>query len=273
MAAVEKSSREWDSSTYHQVSKPHLGWGAKVLERVPLAVAQTVLDVGCGTGKNTAELLERLPRGRVIASDLSENMLRSARDYLLPRFAGRVSFVLADMQAIPFREAVHGIFSTAAFHWVSDHDRLFASLFAALRSGGWLEAQCGGGPNLARIRQHVGVIISCVEFAPYFAGWQDPWNFEDADSAAETLRRAGFVEVSTSLEPSPQQFSAAADFKQYLATVTLHRHLERIPEPSLRHRFLDTIVLRAEQDNPPFVMDYWRLNISAKKPKGGAGLF
>jgi trans-aconitate 2-methyltransferase len=266
MSTAEKNSREWDSNTYHQVSRPHLGWGAKVLERVPLTAGQTVLDVGCGTGKNTAELLERLPRGRVIASDLSENMLRAARDHLLPRFAGRISFVLADMQAIPLREAVNGVFSTAAFHWVPDHDKLFAGLHGALRPGGWLEAQCGGGPNLARIRQHVGVIISCAEFAPYFVGWQEPWNFEDADSAAERIERAGFVEVSTSLEPSPQQFSTAADFKQYLAAVTLHRHLERIPEPALRQRFLHTIALRAEQDDPPLVMDYWRLNISARKP-------
>jgi len=273
MTAVEKNSREWDSSTYHRVSKPHLEWGAKVLERVPHAIGQVVLDAGCGTGKNTAELLERLPRGRVIASDLSENMLRSARDHLLPRFAGRVSFVLADMQAIPLRDAVHGVFSTAAFHWVPDHDRLFASLFAALRPGGWLEAQCGGGPNLARIRQHVGVIVACPEFAPYFSGWQEPWNFEDADSTAERIRRAGFVEVSTSLEASPQPFTTPADFKQYLATVTLHRHLERIPEAALRERFLDTIALRAQQDDPPLVMDYWRLNIGARKPGGGPGLY
>jgi len=267
MISADNRAREWDSSTYHRVSRQHLAWAAKVLERVPVAVGQTVLDAGCGSGKITAELLDRLPRGRVIASDLSENMLRSAREYLLPRFAGRVGFVLADMQAIPLHETVQGVFSTAAFHWVPNHERLFASLYAALCPGGWLEAQCGGGPNLARIREHVGVIISCAEFAPYFIGWQEPWNFADADTAAERVRRAGFIEVSTSLEPSPQQFSDAQEFKQYLATVTLHRHLDRIPDPTLRRRLLDALALRAEQDYPPLVMDYWRLNISGRKPK------
>ncbi|MBV9610750.1 MAG: methyltransferase domain-containing protein [Acidobacteria bacterium] len=266
MFTNENLSREWDSTTYHRLSKPHVEWGAQVLERVPVSPNQTILDVGCGSGKITAELLERLPSSRVIASDLSGNMVRSARDNLLPRFAERVSFLRADMQAIPLRNDVDGVFSTAAFHWVPDHDALFANLHAALHSGGWLEAQCGGGPNLARIRQHVGAIISCAESAAYFAGWQEPWNFADAETAAARLSGAGFAEVHTWLEPSPQQFDTAADFKQYLATVTLHRHLDRIPDVALRERFLDAVTLRAEQDDPPLLMDYWRLNISARKP-------
>ena len=266
MTFPENPSREWDSASYHRLSRPQMAWGTKVLERVPVVVGQAVLDAGCGSGRITAELLDRLPRSRVVASDLSENMLRAARETLLPRFAGRVAFVLADMQAVPLFEAVDGVFSTAAFHWVPDHDRLFASLFSALVPGGWLEAQCGGGPNLALIRKHAAVIISCAEFAPYFSGWQEPWNFTDADTAATRLRHTGFVDIETSLEPSPQQFSNAADFKQYLATVTLHRHLERIPDRALRQRLIDMITLRAEQDDPPLVMDYWRLNLSARKP-------
>ncbi len=260
-------SHEWDSTTYHQLSQPQFGWGAKVLARLPLRGDETVLDVGCGTGRLTAELLQRLATGRVIAVDLSWNMLQSARAHLLPRFSEHINFVQADMQDLPLSCAVEGVFSTAAFHWAPDHHRLFAGLFRALVTGGWLEAQCGGGPNLARVRAHAKALIATPEFKAYFSGWNPPWEYADGETTAGRLRRAGFVEVKTWLEPSPQQFPGPAEFSRYLGTVTFHRHLERLPAPELREQFLDRMARLAAKDDPPFVMDYWRLNMSARKPK------
>jgi trans-aconitate 2-methyltransferase len=203
----------------------------------------------------------------VIAVDLSSNMLQSARAHLLPRFDGRVIFIQADMQDLPLSGTVEGIFSTAAFHWAPDHERLFAGLLRALIPGGWLEAQCGGGPNLARVREHAKAVMATPEFKQYFACWGLPWEYADAETTAARLRRAGFTEVKTGLEPSPQQFPGAAEFSQYLGTVTFHRHLERLPSPELRERFLDAVAKLVSKDDPPFVMDYWRLNMSARRPK------
>lgn len=259
-------SREWNSTAYHRLSRPQVGWGQKLLARVQVRGDETVMDAGCGTGRLTGELLERLPAGRVIAVDLSENMLRTAREHLLPRFAGRVFFVCADLQELPFCEVLDGIFSTAAFHWAPDHERLFRNLYRALKPGGWLVAQCGGGPNLACLLQRVAVITSCREFAEFFAGWRNPCEYADDITTARRLRRAGFLEVETSLEQSPAVLSGAEEFRDYLATVTLHRHLGRIPDPRLRERFLDELAQHAAQDDPPFRMDYVRLNLSGRRP-------
>ena len=266
MPLPDSASREWNSSAYHRLSQPQFGWGRKLLERIAVRGDETVLDIGCGTGRLTAELLERLPHGRVIAVDLSRNMLEKARDHLLPRFGGRVAFIEADMQALPFEQIADGVFSAAAFHWAPDHDRLFQGLFRALKPGGWIEAQCGGGPNLERIRHRVKAIIARPEFAPHFAAWANPWEYADPETTTGRMRRAGFVAVKTWLESSPAHLSGAEDFKEYLATVTLHRHLERLPTPELRDRFLSELAERAAEDDPPFVMDYWRLNITGKKP-------
>jgi Tat protein secretion system quality control protein TatD with DNase activity len=80
------------------------------------------------------------------------------------------------------------------------------------------------------------------------------------------LRRAGFVEVETNLEHSPAVLSDAEGYKEYLATVTLHPHMARMTDDHLRGRFLEELARRGAQDDPRFVMDYWRLNVSARRP-------
>ena len=87
---------------------------------------ETLMDAGCGTGRLTAELLQSLPRGRVVGVDLSVNMLAGARDYLASDFGGKFLLVAADLQDLPFEGVFDGIFSTAAFHWVLDHRPSFS---------------------------------------------------------------------------------------------------------------------------------------------------
>jgi trans-aconitate 2-methyltransferase len=260
--------REWNSEVYQRVSAPQFAWGKKVLDRVRLQGDETVLDAGCGTGRLAGELLERLPRGRVLAVDLSRNMLQTARRQLEPRFAGRVCFVVSDLQRLPFHQVADGIFSAAVFHWIKDHERLFRSLHSALRPGGWLEAQCGGGPNLAALLQRAQALISAPPLAQFFIGWQSPWEYASPETTAERLRRAGFSDVSTGLEPAPVQLSGAEEYREYLANVIFHRHLERISQPELRRQFLDQLMRQSAQDDPPFLLDYWRLNMSARRDRG-----
>src|SRR5579862_616790 len=148
-------SREWDSAAYQRISGPQYSWGQKVLARLRLRGDELVLDAGCGTGRLTAELLEQLPRGSVVALDLSHNMTATAREQLRPRFGDRAQFVVADLQHLPFSSVFDCIFSTASFHWVPNHELLFRSLHVALKPGAWLIGQCGGKGNLERLRERV----------------------------------------------------------------------------------------------------------------------
>ena len=255
-------TREWDAATYHRLSNHQAEWGQKVLRRLSVRGDETVVDAGCGSGRVTAGLAKLLPRGRIIAVDLSEQMLRQAADNLAGA-APRVDLLCADLAALPIRNSAEGIFSTAAFHWVRDHDRLFPALFAALKPGGWLEAQCGGGPNIAGVRRRAGTVMARPEFSSYFAGWREPWTFPDEQTAAEHLRRAGFTQIRAWTEPAGFAMPTPEDYRQYLITVTLHQHIARVTDPALRERFLDQVV---ELAKPELYFDYWRLNLQARKP-------
>jgi len=258
--------REWNAGVYHKVSNPQLDWGLSVLERLPLEGSETVLDIGCGTGRLTEKLAERLPRGRAVGIDQSRNMLRAAREHLSERRGGRVMFACADAAALPFASAADAIFSTATFHWVLDHERLFASLFTALRPGGRLVAQCGGGPNLHRLHERCVRLMHDPIFAPHFRRWTRPWEFADADTTARRLERAGFTRIETSIHASPVLQPDAGAFSEFVEHVICRPHLEHLQEASLRARFMERLTEQAALDSPPFELDYWRLNLAAQRP-------
>lgn len=267
MDKPSKASREWNSSEYHRLSQPQVSWGKKVLARLRLRGDELILDAGCGSGRLTGELLEALPNGRAVGLDLSQNMLQTARQHLEPEFRSRISLVAADMASLPFVRAFDGIVSTAAFHWVMDPARLFRNLFQALRPGGWLQAQCGGAGNIARLRERMRTLAQSPSYATYLADFPEPWVYLDAETAAAMLRAAGFIEVKTDLESAPTIFDGRQQYFDFVKAVIVRQHIERISDPELRLQYVSELTDLAASDDPPFQLDYWRLNISARVPE------
>jgi trans-aconitate methyltransferase len=192
-------------------------------------------------------------------------MLRGAREYLSPRYR-QVGFAQADGSALPVAGVADAVFSTATFHWVHDHAALFGSLFGALRPGGVVVAQCGGGPNIKRVHDRCDVLMRKAPFAPWFADWREPWHFADAEATAARLREAGFVDVQTTLEPSPVMQPDASAYRDFVGHVICRHHLARLPDAGLQEQFMDALTAQAAGDPVPFELDYWRLNLAGRKP-------
>jgi trans-aconitate 2-methyltransferase len=246
------SPRDWDAATYDRVADPQTRWGTAVLDRLPLEGDEIVLDAGCGSGRVTEQLADRLPRGRVVALDASPSMIDEARRRLA-RFGPRIDYLVADLGR-PFvvpGGTVDAILSTATFHWVADHDALFANLAAVLRPGGRLVAQCGGDGNIASI---LAVLRTVGD------GWLGHKTFETPERTAERLLVAGFVDVETWLHPEPTRFEAGEPFETFLRTVVLGQHVDRLP-PGERDAFVHEVASRLEEP----VIDYVRLNILARR--------
>jgi len=260
-------TREWDSEAYHRLSDPQLTWALKVVNKLDLLHLrgnEHILDAGCGTGRVTAALLRKFPNSRVTAVDASENMVRQARD-TLEEFSRRVSVERWDLLDLPYKNQFDLVFSTAVFHWIHDHDRLFKVLFRVLKSGGALLAQCGGGPNLQKLRDRIQQAMETEKFRTYFANWNRVWEYPGPELTSKRLQRAGFVDVSSSLEAAPVSFESAKRYHDFLVAMILHPYSERLPA-ELQLEFGDILVRQAEQDQPPFVLDYWRLNLQGRKP-------
>jgi trans-aconitate 2-methyltransferase len=247
---------DWDAATYDRVADPQEEWGIRVLERLELDGDEMVLDAGCGSGRLTRRLVERLPEGRVIGVDASPAMLEKARQSL----GDRVELRLLSLLDLDLDREVDAVFSNATFHWVIDHERLFARLHAALKPGGVLEAQCGGQGNVAELENALLNLEGDERFAPYLRTLPSPWYFASVGDTKARLERAGFDSVRCWIEnavvqpPEPRAFVAASGMSV---------HLERLPK-DLREPFLDSLLESLPQ---PLELHYVRLNISARRPQ------
>ncbi|HEY4429263.1 MAG TPA: class I SAM-dependent methyltransferase [Solirubrobacteraceae bacterium] len=244
--------REWDGASYDRVSGPQLSLGLEVLDRLQLSGDERVLDAGCGSGRITEALLDRLQSGSVIGVDESASMVNAARR----RLGERAELRVADLVELELPEPLDAVLSTATFHWIADHERLFARLHALLRPGGRLVAQCGGHGNVDGLRGRAAQVLARPPYAEHFAGFTAPWNYAGAEVTRERLLAAGFSSAECWLAPAPQ---CPEHPREFLATVIFEPHLRRLRE-TLRERFMDELL---EHLGEPVIVDYVRLNIDA----------
>jgi trans-aconitate 2-methyltransferase len=242
-----------DGATYDRISAPLERIGREVLERLELAGDETVLDAGCGSGRVTQALVERLPRGHVIGVDGSAEMIAAARE----RLGDSAELRVADLLALELDgRTVDAILSTATFHWIPDHPLLFARLRSLLRPGGRLVAQCGGTGNVVELHTAANAVGETSPFASHLHGWDTPWNFTSPERAHEQLLAAGFTGISTWLVERPAPYE---DLREWLRANALTAHTARLPA-ELHEPFIEAVV---HQLGPDPEISYVRLNLDA----------
>jgi trans-aconitate 2-methyltransferase len=246
--------RHWDAPTYDRISDPMTRWGEEVLGRLPLTPGDTVLDAGCGTGRVTELLLEKMAGGRVVALDAAAAMLTEARARLA-RFADRLLFVEADLldlapDTLGGWGPVDAVLSTATFHWVLDHDRLFDNVAGVLRPGGRLVAQCGADGNIASVIEAVRATGTARAGA---------WLYASPEDTRRRLEASGFTDIEVWTHPEPTPIDPD-DLEAYLETVCLRTHVASMA-PAERREFLSAVVGFLGEP----VIDYVRLNIVARR--------
>ena len=256
---------DWDAQRYHRVAQPHAAWGASVLDRLALRGDEVVMDAGCGSGKVTGQLLARLPRGQVIGVDLSPAMLGEARSTLAEFGPERLKLVessLLELGRVVQPSTVDAVFSTATFHWIDDHARLFGQLRLVMRPGARLVSQFGGGDNLAGFMAATDAVSAQQPYREHLAG-KPLWRFYySAEQTFERLHTARFAHIEAWLEPSPQTFADAHALAEFGRAVVMRNHLGALPR-ALQDQFVSDVVEAIRQRLGSYTLDYVRLNADA----------
>ncbi|MBM7798835.1 trans-aconitate 2-methyltransferase [Microlunatus panaciterrae] len=258
MDATRTELLEWDAGSYDDLPLPHLRWGRDVVERLELVGSETVLDLGCGTGRDAQHLLEQLPSGRVVAVDGSVQML----DQLRSRLTGhrdRLTVLHADLRRplqlrppLQLGLSLDAAISVATLHWLPDHAVVFGSVAAVLRPGGRFVAECGGQGNIAAVRRALRAVTG--------EDGAGVWNFAGVAETRVALEAAGLVDPQVALVSDPARLERGDQLEAYLATVVLGAQLRAL-EPERRPELVREVAAAL----PEPTIDYVRLQISATR--------
>lgn len=261
---VERGHLSWDARTYQDVADPQREWGRAVVDRIALRGDETVLDAGCGSGDVTRMLAERVPAGRVIAVDGAPEMVAMTRERLAD-LGDRISVRRADLLDLRVPEPVDLVFSSAVFHWIADHARLFERLAACMRPAGRLEAQCGGRGNIESVVDAIEEVAAVAPYADPLGGFRRRWRFASAEATAARLQHAGLIDVETWLEPAPVRLPVGGPAERFMRACVLRLHLQRLPDELGEAMLADVAALLADGDGIA-TLDYVRLNLRGRLP-------
>lgn len=237
---------QWNAQAYDALPLPHEEWGRGVIDGLALRGNETLIDAGCGSGRDAQRAIEYLPEGRIIGLDASDSMRAAFADRFLDVTSAEVR--AADlMQPWPVDpECADAVMSVAAFHWLDRHDLVWAQVARALRPGGRVRIDAGGAGNLTRL---LGAVdrVGASELLP-------TWNYAGVDETLGHLRAAGLVPIEVRLRMAPAYFADDDTYARYLSDVVLH-HLSDEQRREVAAIMGDRCV------------DYVRLEVAARKPR------
>jgi trans-aconitate 2-methyltransferase len=258
----------WDAAEYARNSAAQQAWALELIEKLGLSGEESVLDLGCGDGKVSAEIARRVPTGRVLGVDSSEHMIRlSCGSFPAFRFPN-LRFQRGDARALEFDECFDIVFSNATLHWVRDHGPVLNGAARSLLPGGRILFQMGGRGNGAEIFEVARQMAAGGDWGRFFAGFEFPWGFYGPDDYLPWCVAAGLRLRRIELLPRTMLQKGVGGLSGWIRT-TWMPYTERVPEDR-REAFIQEAGTRYMELHPPDTegnvsVDMVRLEVDAVK--------
>ena len=230
----------WNAEDYAKHSSAQQAWARELLSKLKLGGYESVLDIGCGDGKTTAEIAGQAPNGNVVGVDNSNDMIELARKNFPTEKYPNLSFQLVDVKSLPFREQFDVIFSSAALHWIKDHMPVLSGIKSGLKSNGRILLQMGGRGNAESMISILDVIIAEKEWNQYFSGFAFPYGFYDPPSYELWLKEAGLKPIRVELIPKDMSYEDKDGLAGWVRTTWLP-YTDRVPVHK-RKEFITRII-------------------------------
>ncbi|GAB6906308.1 Methyltransferase type 11 [Desulfosarcina cetonica] len=230
---------QWDAQDYANHSSVQQTWARDLIAGLGLNGDETVLDIGCGDGKVTAEIAACLPKGSVTGIDSSAEMIALAGKTFPPACRPNLSFRVVDACRLPFQAQFDLVFSNAALHWIRDHQPVLEGIHRALKPSGRAVAQMGGRGNASQVIAAVETIMAQNEWQCCFDDFAFPYGFYAPEEYEPWLVAMGFVVVRLELIPKDMIHDTEKAFKGWFRTTWLP-YLARVPEDAREH-FIEAV--------------------------------
>jgi trans-aconitate methyltransferase len=269
MTTSNTKSYAWDAKDYAKNSQNQLQWAKELMPKLKLQGNETLLDIGCGDGKITAELACYLPQGRVVGVDSSKEMINLAKKTFPPTDFPNLSFNVMDAPGLNFQAEFDVVFSNAALHWIVDQKVVLAGVARSLKRGGRLLFQMAGKGNAQDILSIIDELIEVKPWKEFFSNMTFPYGFFDPQEYRAFLQEASLVAVRVEMFDRDMKHQGREGLAGWVRTTWLP-FTDRLPV-ELRPRFVDLIVNRYLELHPADAADIvhvgmMRLEVEANKP-------
>jgi trans-aconitate 2-methyltransferase len=242
------AANPWDPGRYERFAsdRERPFWDLAAL--LQPADAPRLADLGCGTGRLTAELAARIGARETVGIDHSPAMLARAAEHARPG----LRFEDGDIGAWEAPGAFDVVFSNAALHWVGDHPAVLGRWAAALAPGGQLAVQL---PDNRRSAPH--------RLAAELAGEPIPHTVLDLEDYSRLLDDLGFAEQHVRAQAYPARLPSRDDAVEWLRGSGL-TYYERRMDAARYARLVDAL-REALPDERPFRLTYVRVLLWARR--------
>lgn len=229
----------WNAQDYAQNSQAQWQWAKELIALLQLSGRETVLDLGCGDGKVTAEIAGIVDRGAVVGIDNSEAMIARAKRQYPEQQHPNLSFRAMDAGSLSFAECFDVVFSNAVLHWVKQHQPVIDGLYRSLKTGGKILLRMGGKGDAAGIRAAIDRVKDSAQWSRYFIGFEFPYTFPGVDEYRVMLEAAGFTVKRLELVAKDMSHEGRTGLASWIRTTWLP-YTQRIPE-DLRVSFIEAV--------------------------------
>ncbi len=245
---MQSAKWNWNAEDYAKNSSAQLQWAQELIAKLDLKGYESVLDIGCGDGKISAQLAQVVKNGKVVGIDLSESMIQLASEQFPPTKNPNLSFLHMNATDIHLSEKFDVAFSNATLHWVKDHIAVLRCVHACLKPGGKILFQMGGRGNAAEMFGAIREILQHHRWRRYYEDFTPPYHFYGAEEYETWLLESGFRPARVELIPKDMRHQGTESLKGWLRT-TWFPYTDRLPV-ELRDAFLEEVIKTYRAEHP-----------------------
>ncbi|MGA2680745.1 MAG: methyltransferase domain-containing protein [Candidatus Bathyarchaeia archaeon] len=261
----------WNAQDYAKNSQNQFQWAKELIPKLRLQGNESLLDIGCGDGKITAELARCLPDGKAVGVDSSEKMINLAQSSFSQKDHPNLTFQVMDAKKLTFKLEFDVVFSNAALHWIVDQEAVLRGVERSLKPGGRLLFQMAGKGNAKDVLIIVNELADVEPWKGFFSKMAFPYGFYDVDEYKDFLQEAGLVAERVELFPKDMKHNDAEGLAGWVRTTWLP-FTDKLPV-ELRTKFVELVVNcyltghPADADGTVHV-GMMRIEVEAHKPLG-----
>ena len=238
----------WNPVDYAKNSDAQLKWAQELRKNIDLPKYRSILDVGCGDGKITADFATTVPSSRVLGVDSSPEMIAYAAQKYPKSQYPNLTFECIDARQLEFQHEFDLVFSNAVLHWVDRHPAFLLGANTALRNGGRLIISCGGRGNAAQILQTFAELTASKAWNVYFNDFHNPYFFYGLEDYKIWLKKYNFAVERLELVPKDMTHQGREGLTGWIRT-TWMTFTKFVPEDK-REDFISQFVDLYLSQNP-----------------------